>query len=437
MLWNSPFLSYPECMPDTEQLKIETIVAGGDGLARHPDGYVVFVPRTVPGELVEVEYTEIHKQWRRARAVRLLESSPTRRDPSCPHYARCGGCQLQHVAYEAQLPIKAAVVADSLRRIGKIEIEPPDTAASPQEFGYRNRISLVLKSGGDGFRIGYHAFDDPSEIIEIASCPLAEKPINLVLGSLAETWNRLKEHMPSGRELRLTFRVNANGDVGLAIEGSSNPGEPEKLLEAIDGLVSIWLLDRRGDIVNYAGEQMLDEEWGDYVLPLAGTAFIQVNRDVATLIDAYVLDRSGDVTANKIIDAYCGFGLRAFDLARNGALVIGIDQDRHAIRAGKNFIVETGLSARFVCGGVERELKKQLPADLVILNPPRRGLASPVVDTLLRSKVNHIIYISCDPATLARDIKGLSGRYELQSLQTFDLFPQTAHVETVAVLSRQ
>ena len=242
-----------------EELRIDTIVAGGDGLARHPDGYVVFVPRTIPGELVEVEYSEIHKQWRRARAVRLIESSPARRDPPCPHYTRCGGCQLQHINYEAQLPIKATVVTDSLRRIGKLELDPPETVASPQEFGYRNRVTLVLKASSTGFTLGYHAVDDPSEIIEIDQCPLAEKPINLVLGALPEVWNRLKEHMPSGRELRLTFRVNANGEVGLAVEGARDPGQPDKLLESVDGLVSIWVLDRRGDIVNYAGEQMLEQ----------------------------------------------------------------------------------------------------------------------------------------------------------------------------------
>jgi 23S rRNA (uracil1939-C5)-methyltransferase len=424
-------------MSDTDELRIETIVAGGDGLARHKDGYVVFVPRTIPGEQVEVEYTDSHKQWRRARVVRLIEKSPSRREPPCPHYERCGGCQLQHIDYRAQLPIKATIVADSLRRIGKVEIDPPEVVASPQEFGYRNRISFVLRSGSSGMSMGYHAFDDPSKIVDIDSCPLAEEPINSVLGALREAWAHMIEHMPAGRELRLTFRVNSQAEVGLAIEGARDPGDLAKLLEAVDGLVSIWLLNRRGEIIHFAGEQTLDEEWGDYVLPLAGTAFVQVNRDVAFLIDAYALELCGDVADKRIIDAYCGFGLRAFDLARSGAQVTGIDQDRHAIDAAKQFAAVSSLSARFFRGSVERVLKKQLPADLIILNPPRRGLGAPAVETLVGSEVNHILYISCDPATLARDIKGLSQLFGLQTLRTFDLFPQTVHVETIADLKRQ
>jgi 23S rRNA (uracil1939-C5)-methyltransferase len=420
-----------------EELLIETIISGGDGLARHADGYVVFVPRTAPGERVEVEYSEVRKQWRRARVVRLIESSPLRCDPPCPRYEHCGGCQLQHIQYDAQLPIKAVVVADSLRRIGKFEIEPPSVAASPREFGYRNRISLVLRPDAAGFALGYHASGDPSRIVDIDRCPLAEDPVNSVLGGLRETWARAVEHMPSGCELRLTFRVNRSGEAGLAIEGARDPGDAERLVDGVDGLVSVWIMDRRGEIVHYSGEPAMDEEWGDYVLPLAGTAFLQVNREVASLIDAHVFELCGDIAGRRVIDAYCGFGLRAFDLARAGASVTGIDQDRHAIRSAGRFAVESDLPARFVRGSVERALKKQLPADLVILNPPRRGLATPIVEALVRSEVNHIIYISCDPATLARDMKGLSARFGLKSLRAFDLFPQTAHVETVAELLRK
>lgn len=422
-------------MAETEELRIETIVTGGDGLARHENGYVVFVPRTIPGELVEVEYIEIHKQWRRARLVRVIESSPSRRDPPCPFYARCGGCQLQHIVHSAQLPIKAAVIADSLRRIGKIEIEPPDVVPSPREFGYRNRISLVLRPDSSGISLGYHAFDDPLEIIDIDRCPLAEAPINTVLGGLREAWSRLLEHMPVGRELRLTFRANTQGEVGLAVEGARDPGNPEQLLNAVDSLASIWFLNQRGEIMYYAGGHTLEEEWGDYVLPLAGTAFVQVNRDVASMIDTYVLEQCGNAMGKRIIDAYCGYGLRAFDLARAGAEVIGIDQDRHAINAAKKFASVSGLAGRFARSTVERALGKHLPADLVILNPPRRGLRAPVAEVLSRSQAGRIVYISCDPATLARDIKVLASIYRFEAARAFDLFPQTAHVETVASLN--
>ena len=420
--------------PDTVQ--IDAIIAGGDGLARASDGRVVFVPRAATGERVEVEYSEEHRQWARGRLLRILEASPHRRDPPCPFYDRCGGCQLQHLRYEAQLDAKALIVADSLRRLGGTEIEPPPVSPSSRELGYRNRVTFVLRRSGDCVSAGFHAAQTPGEIVDVDHCPLGEPAINRVWAGLRAAWGRNAEHLPPGSELRLSLRATGDGAVGLAVEGAQGYGEPGKLLSEVGGLEVIWSLDRDGMIEWYSGEPVLTEQWGQHQLELAGDAFVQVNRTVAAELEACVHERCGDVAGRRVIDAYCGFGLRALELAWKGARLVGIDSDRHVIAVARGAAAESGAPARFLAQRVERALARELPADLVLLNPPRRGVAREVVEALIRKPPARVIYVSCDPATLARDLKALAERFRVAACEAFDMFPQTAHVETVVTLSR-
>lgn len=421
-------------------LKIERIVTGGDGIARFDDGRIVFVPRTALGEAVEVEYIEERSQWLRARLVRVVEPSPFRREAPCPHYEDCGGCQLQHLQYEAQLSVKASIVADSLRRIGRFEIEAPEVVPSPREFAYRNRIALVLRRRRGEIGFGYHALGDPSQLVTIDRCPLAEDPLNEVLPAVSAAAIRIAGGMPRDGEWRFVLRVSSEGRVGLAIEGVKRPADIDRLLlaELVNaGVVAVWMVSEKGRIIAHAGEETLAEKWGVYEVPLAGTAFVQVNREASTQLDAYVLEQAAVVPEARVIDGYCGFGLRAFELARSGAHTIGIESDRHAVRSAMIIAAERGLTLRFVAERVENILSKELPADLVILNPPRGGVAPEVVGALLREPPARIIYVSCDPATLGRDLKNLSSGFALEVCRAFDLFPQTAHVETVVTLSRR
>jgi 23S rRNA (uracil1939-C5)-methyltransferase len=421
-------------------LQIDRIITGGDGIARHGDGRVVFVPRTAPGERVEVGYTEEHRQWLRGRLLRVVEASPFRREPPCPYYHECGGCQLQHLNYDAQLSIKPAIVADSLRRLGRFEIDTPEIVPSPHEFGYRNRITLVLQRHGDEITVGYHAFDDPSRLVAVDRCPLAEQSINDVWSALPGLLDRIGASVPRDAEWRLTFRASSEGRVGLAIEGANRPGDIDRsVLEGLieKGLVAVWMVNDEGWIIAHAGTETLGERWGSYEIPLAGTAFLQVNRDAAARLGTYVHEQCGVTAGARVVDAYCGFGLRAFELAQSGTSVVGIDSDRHAIRAASEIGVASGLSVRFIANRVERVLMQELPADTVILNPPRGGVANEVVDALLRRPPGRIVYVSCDPATLARDLKGLATGFALDAVKAYDLFPQTAHVETVVTLVRR
>ncbi|UCC47855.1 MAG: class I SAM-dependent RNA methyltransferase [Gemmatimonadota bacterium] len=417
-------------------VRIDAIVAGGDGLARGTDGRVVLIPRTAPGERVEVEYTEEHRQWARGRLLRIVEASPGRRTPSCPFYDRCGGCQLQHLEYETQLDAKALIVADSLRRLGGIEIELPEVVPSAREFEYRNRVTFILRRSGDHVRAGLHAAHKTGDIVDVDHCPLGEPPINRVWAGLRDVWGSGAERLPAGPELRLTLRGTSKGEVGLAVEGAQDYGEPETLLSKVGGLETIWSLDRLGAIEWYSGEPALAERWGPHELELAGDAFVQVNRDVAAKLETYVQERCGEVVRRRLIDAYCGFGLRALELAWKGARVVGIDANRHAIAVAQSAAAESGAAARFIAQRVERALARELPADLVLLNPPRRGVAGEVIEALKTRPPAQIVYVSCDPATLARDLKALGSLFKVAACRSFDMFPQTAHVETVVTLIR-
>ena len=421
----------------TDALEILSIVTGGDGLARRPDGCVVFVPRTVPGERVSVVYTQQSRQWARARVVDVIDAAPQRCEPSCRHYARCGGCQLQHMDYDSQLDAKSGVIVESLRRLGGIDIDPPEVVRSAREFEYRNRLTFVLRQDGDTVLAGFHSIDAPSDIVDIDGCPLAEGPINRAWSALRAAWVDNSRHMPRGDELRLTLRVNVAGEVGLAIEGARDPGDPGLLFESVADLVALWMLDGDGHMVYRAGKRTLDEKWGTLSVPIAGTAFVQVNRDVAAQMDDYLLEQAGEINGSHVIDTYCGFGLRALEMSRRGATVLGIELDRHSVNAAKKMAVESGSTARFIATGVERSLARELPADLVILNPPRSGVMKPVVTALVEQPPARVIYVSCDPATLARDLKGLATAFDVEACRAFDLFPQTAHVETVVTLARK
>jgi 23S rRNA (uracil1939-C5)-methyltransferase len=420
-------------------LKVERIVTGGDGIARASDGRIVFIPRTAPEEQVEVQYTEEHKQWFRARLVRVVEPSPFRREPPCPYYAECGGCQLQHLQYGAQLSAKSAIVADSLRRLGRVEVAAPQVVPSPHEFGYRNRITYLLRRHGGRTAIGYHALDDPSRLVEVDRCPLAEDPINDARASLAKALERLGEHVPEHHEWRLTFRVSSDSSVGLSIEGPDRPRDIERAVtqSLVDGgLSALWMINDQGRIIAHAGATTLSERWGAYEIPLAGTAFVQVNRDGAEKLDPYVLEQCRIASGMSFVDAYCGFGLRSFEIARLGATVVGIDSDRHAVGTAMVIAAEKNLAARFIADRVESSLPGELPAGTVILNPPRSGIAPETVGALLTAPPDRIVYVSCNPATLARDLKNLSGVYVVEACRAFDLFPQTSHVETVVTLNR-
>jgi 23S rRNA (uracil1939-C5)-methyltransferase len=426
---------------EVAMVRIAGIATGGAGVGHLPDGRAVFVQRTAPGETVQVRVLEEKRRWASAHLLRVLEASPDRRAAPCPHYGRCGGCTLEHLAYPAQLPAKASLVVEALRRIGGVEAPVPEVTASPDEFRYRNRVSFTLVRLAQGRVLaGFHELEHPGRVLDIgADCLLPEPAVSAVWGRLRERWGLDASRLPAGARLRLTLRGTGAGAVSLLVDGGFGPGRPEELLAGVEGLASIW--HRPGDdperpAVLLAGAESLAESWQEEDVALSGAVFLQVNRAAAALLEEHVVALAGDVAGQKVVDAYCGVGLHARRLARRGARVTGIELDPVAVAEARRGAAATGDAAEFLEARVEDALPAALPAELVILNPPRAGLEAAVPGQLLAAPPARLVYVSCNPATLARDLGRLAGGFELRSIRCFDLFPQTAHVETVADLVR-
>ncbi len=404
-----------------EEVTVHALSSHGAGVGRLSDGRTVFVPRTAPGERVRIRLERVKPRWAKGTMVEVMEPSPDRREPLCSLYDTCGGCQLQHLPESMQRAWKARFVADALERIAGFEDVPvPEVLPSPRDVGYRSRMSFTLRRLRDGRVVaGLHALDRPAHVVEIADeCVLPEPEILSVWTGLRAAWGTGARALPRGGQLRLTLRRDLEEHVTLVVEGGLAPWDPTALLDEVEGLTAVVHRPR--------GES---EELQVGAVE-ARLGFVQANEDAATLLRAHVAEQAEG--ARTVVDAYCGDGAFGRVLAEDGVEVVGLEMDPHAAREAPR---EGSSPMEIRVGSVERLLPGALPTDLLIVNPPRTGLDSAVVDAILACPPDRVLYVSCDPATLARDLSRLAQRYELDGLRCFDLFPQTAHVETVVGLN--
>jgi 23S rRNA (uracil1939-C5)-methyltransferase len=402
---------------------VRGIAAGGSGVADLPDGRVVFVPRTAPGDRASIRIVKSRPRWAEGVLEHVDEPSAERRTPPCPLFERCGGCQLQHLPYPRQLGWKSRIVSDALTRIGHLEgIEPPRVVPSPRETGYRNRISFTLRRLRGGHVVaGFHALGRPAHVIDVTDeCVLPRPALQEAWIALREAWGPGARLLPAGGRLRLTLRETSDG-AALVVEGGEEAWSATELAKAVPELRAIWHRPER----SIAEPRLLEGSFGD-----SGTGFVQVNPEVAAAMRAYVVDVAG--RGERAVDAYCGVGAYGRLLAERGWTVVGIERNGAACEEAAQ-----GAPPAFtvVRGAVESHLGKVLPADLLVVNPPRAGLEPETVRVVADGGAKRIIYVSCDPATLARDVASLADRYEAGSVRCFDLFPQTAHVETVLAMT--
>lgn len=403
---------------DTVTLRIESIAAGGRGVGRL-DGMVVFVPRTAPDETVEVSLVR-HARFSEGRLLRVVEPSKARIAPECRHYDgdRCGGCQLQHMSYDAQLAAKGRIVHDAVLRIARRQ--PPGFELEPSgaQWHYRNKLTLALRRAGDRWIAGLRRYDAPDEVFSLTECPITAPGV-------LEGWREIMaaSHLfPHASELKGSVR-EGGGTRSFVLTGANVWGSADAFANACSSLSLIQWIDEHGRLL-----EILNRRAGT----LSPASFEQVNPEVSSRMHDHVLALLRRENPASVVDAYCGRGITATELARDGRSVVGIELDSSAVRMARQAVPP---SVEIIEGRVEDVLGSQLPADAVVLNPPRAGVDKRVCQALESALPlpRRIVYVSCDPATLGRDISRLPS-FEIASLRAFDMFPQTAHVETVCEL---
>lgn len=406
------------------RVRIRAVAAGGDGVGTLEDGRTVFIPRTAPGDTVECTVVAHRPRYARGALVAVLDAGPDRTAPECPHYDadRCGGCQLQHLAYDAQLAAKQRIVGDALRRIGRIDAADPELVPSPARWRYRTRVTL----NGAGGRIGYHRVDDPVDVFDLIDCLLAcnglmdlWRAVAGTRGSLPHAVSALalREDREGGRHVVVESPPSCAWDAGPLARGVGDPD------------VSYWWRPSGGAARVVAGPRT-----GFPVL-----AFEQVHPALGDRIRADAVAALGDVGGAVVWDLYAGSGDTSRALAALGGEVWAVEADGGAVAWGRARAREWdgGSAIRWEAGRAE-DLVSRLPEPgAVVVNPPRTGLDARVAEALERrasaGPALRLVYVSCDPATLARDLRRMP-HLRLRAVQAYDLFPQTAHVETVAVL---
>lgn len=404
-------------------LTIDTIAAGGDGVGRH-EGMAVFVPRTAPGDVV-IAGLRPRGRYARALEMEVVTPSPDRVDPPCQHYTRdsCGGCQLQHLAYPAQLAAKQRIVRDALQRIGRREATLPFIRPSEHEWRYRSKLTLALRRRGSRWIGGLHRYDAPGRIFPLADCPITRREVVRVWRDVLAA----AEYFPQERELRGSVR-DTGGGFSFTLLGGTNWSSHSEFFDAASSLSALWWKPE-GEETRAMHSRVAA---GSFEAAVAGAAFAQVNPAVAAELHRHVLERARAYSPDHVIDAYSGTGATAQPLAADGITVTAIEIDRAAAATAARRLPPPSVA---IAGRVEDHIVAAMPADVVLLNPPRAGVAEAVTAALESAAVapRAVIYVSCDPATLARDLHRLPG-YRIESLVAFDMFPQTAHVETVCEL---
>lgn len=432
---------------ETVEITVDGIALGGDGIGRTEEGRVVFVPGTAPGDRVRAELTERRKRWSRGRVLELYETGPHRVEPSCRYFGSCGGCRLMHLNRASQLAALRQGVADVLARIGGVTVPVDPVTAGERALGYRNRITLTLRRRGGRVFAGYHS-SRGRRIVDVDDCPLAEIPIRSVWSALRKHWGAGARLLPPGGDLRLTLRATSDGSVGLYISGGHPVSGQEldairaagaRLADAIPGLASIWWLPGDGGRVRLAGTERLSDVWSGIRVELMPGAFVQVNREVTELLEAHLDEELGQVEGLRVVDLYAGIGLRGIRWSGRGARVLSVEAEADAIAAGRSAAAGAASGPEFLEARVEDVLPRGIlrDADVVVLNPPRAGLDPSVPAALGEGAAERLVYVSCDPATLARDVARLSASWTPTRARPFDAFPQTGHVETVLWLERR
>ena len=437
-------------------VKIEKIVNGGYGLATLEDGKKVFVEGAYPGEVVKVEITKEKKDFSFAKPMYFVEKAPFRRMPACSHFNQCGGCYFMDVSYDKQLEFKREIVKDLFERyIGFSDVE--NTVASPVEYNYRTKVefttAFVKGEPIVGFKMRKSHF-----VVPIRKCLIAPERANLILEKLPKILSAIDVPIYNFRRRKgilkhVVIRHAFSMDQTMVIFVTKTEGFPQaKVLKRLLLREFPWIYSvihvmnskdsvvLRGPYRTLHGEGIIVEkfDWEEYQIP--PTAFFQSNYYIAKKLANFVFEESELSGSEKVLDLYSGVGLFSLRLSSAAKRVVGVESSRVSYKAAvSNSHINERRNTQFVNADVLEFLKgSEDNFDIVIVDPPRSGMGKEVVSELLKISPRKVIYISCEPSTLVRDVKILTDAgYRLERVVPFDMFPQTFHVETVAVISKE
>lgn len=400
------------------EVDLHGLAHGGEAVGRLPDGRVVFVAGGIPGERVRVEVTALHRRWARARLLEVLDASPDRTAPPCPYYGRCGGCDLMHIAPDARRRLLRQVVREQLERLGGID-DPPVDAVRPVggDLGYRTTARMHAAADG---RLGFHA-PRSTEVVPIDRCLV-----------LAPGLQALREEV--GDATGAAEVILRLGDQARVVALRPGPGP----LHIPEGDFDVVLVQPDGGVVALRGTGELSVEIAGCTYRADATSFLQPSPAAAAAIVEQVVAAVGPVGGLEVWDLYAGVGLLSIPLALAGAEVTAVEADRHAAGWAQRNADAAGVDIEVVADRVERFLRRRdLRADVVVLDPPRRGAGQAVARTLAELTRHRIVYVACDVAALARDARVLTtAGWRLVRAVPLDCFPQTHHVEIVATFLR-
>jgi tRNA/tmRNA/rRNA uracil-C5-methylase (TrmA/RlmC/RlmD family) len=418
---------------------IEKLVQGGQGMA-HLDSQVVFVRGVIPGETVSIVAGTQRKGFQEATIREMLVTSPDRVAPPCPVYEVCGGCQLQHIRYEAQLVQKGAILRETLSRVGRIGVDAIlPVMTSPNPYGYRGTIRFVVFRAGKGFALGFHK-EGTNEPVAASGCLLVPEATRKVAAAVEE---RLagRPRLPMRIESLEIRRSVAFGSTLLVYRtGPAERGPAQHLFELfreVPDVVGQVVMAPNGKRW-VEGQDWIADRLGELIFRISDRSFMQANWQLNERLAQTVTDWAGDTPGLRALELYAGIGTLGLTLARTGALVTLVEANPYALADARHAAKSNHIGrCRFRPLRAEAMLEAVRTGeyDVVLVDPPRTGLSRECLQSLLQVHVKRLLYLSCDPATLARDLGKLCGAgYRITRIQPFDMFPQTAHLETLVEL---
>jgi 23S rRNA (uracil1939-C5)-methyltransferase len=443
------------------ELDVDSLAFGGNGVARL-DGFVVFVRRGLPGDRVRARVTKVKRSHAEALATEVLRPGPERVEAPCAHFPACGGCRFQDLAYEAQLEQKQLQVRDALERLAGIA-EPPleqIVPCEPEIFHYRNKVEYSFTSTEAGPALGFHRAGRWDEVLEIDRCWLIDDLGNAIRDAVRD-WAReegleaYSQTDGSGYLRHLVLRQGRNTGQAL-VQLVTAPGEKFEAGYFVDVLRRFpevrsihWSVnDTPAEVTNLPslllwGEEWIEEELGGLRFRVRPNAFLQTNTAMAEQLYALAREAAGLTGGETVWDLYCGIGTIGLSLAGDALTVWGIEVSEESVACALENAVLNGITnAAFFAGNVgevvEELLERSGAPDVVVVDPPRAGLAGKALRRLGRIGAPRLVYVSCNPTTLAGDVKALREEhgYELKRLTPVDMFPHTPHVESVSLLER-